>query len=351
MVQLSLALACLLAGADAFAPIPTKVPHHTHEEPDTHEVPHHTHEVPDHTHEVPALSPSPSPPPSAPVVIVPKFSEYNDKCAPSKDDFIMWAPEEKKTGTAKECWESCQQHGLQNTGNPNPVPSHQFFRDNDGVTACICQTSCDCFVAEEDVCNQPLNGITNNAQNGECACERQDFQEDACNAIGCCNFDVVCMSAVGPGPCDLSRRLGEEQPEHTHTTLALTEWEGCTAPPAPKLSVHTGSCQYSYHSKQWQDLAGEENTAEECWASCGKWKATANEGEMVDLVLTLDFRENLAALTTSCTCKADCFCWITVDSYNKYAGYEPGNEYYNLEAGTMTTIAEPNWEPPNNKCT
>merc|ERR1740117_1636287 len=107
MVQSLIALACLLAGADAFAPIPTKVPHHTHES------------------ESPALSASPSPPPSAPVVIVPKFNEYKDVCV-DLNEVTMWTTESTSDygTTAKECWEACQAHGEQNPGaNKNPVPS------------------------------------------------------------------------------------------------------------------------------------------------------------------------------------------------------------------------------------
>jgi len=183
------------------------------------------------TPEVPSASPSP--PPSAPVVIVPKFSEYNDKCAPSENDFVV-----EGMGTAKDCWETCQLLGEQNTGdNPNPVPSHQFLdwtKSGEG-TECYCKTSCDCFVAEEDPCNTPRNGITNNAQNGECACELQGFNEGECNAIGCCQFNGgSCSSAVGPGPCYSRRRLQEEPA--AHTTLALPDWEGCTAPVVKTVS-------------------------------------------------------------------------------------------------------------------
>jgi len=187
MVQLSLALACLLAGADAFAPIPTKVPHHTHEEPDTHEVPHHTHES-----ESPALSASPSPPPSAPVVIVPKFNEYKDVCV-DLNEVTMWTTESTSDyGTAKECWEACQAHGEQNPGaNPNPVPSHEFldWTKVAGIgTQCICKTSCDCF--DENIAPELL-------------------------------------------------------PEHlqypgVHTTLALPDWKGCTAPIQPTCGAWVG---------------------------------------------------------------------------------------------------------------
>merc|ERR1719157_544950 len=207
---------------------------------------------------------------------VPKFSEYNDKCAPSENDFPAWTLEGTFVGTAKECWEKCQRHGEENSGdNPNPVPSHQFldWTKSGGGTECYCKTSCDCFDEEgEGACNTPLNNgaagvgvLTNNAQNGECACEGQDFNEVQCNAIGCCNFGGApadggdgCSSAVGPGPCSSRRRLQEEPA--AHTTLALPDWEGCTAPVVKTVSSTIICTQGSYPDEIGWSLSCDDDT-------------------------------------------------------------------------------------------
>jgi len=141
------------------------------------------------------------------------------------------------------------------------VPSHQFLdwtKSGEG-TECYCKTSCDCFVAEEDPCNTPRNGITNNAQNGECACELQGFNEGECNAIGCCQFNGgSCSSAVGPGPCSSRRRLQEEPA--AHTTLALPDWEGCTAPVVKTVSSTIICTQGSYPDEIGWSLSCDDDT-------------------------------------------------------------------------------------------
>merc|ERR1711865_645858 len=138
-----IALACLLAGADAFGPMP----HHTHEEPDTHEVPHHTHES-----ESPPPSASPSPPPSAPV-IVPKFKEHQGFCATSpslKGDVIV------TTENADECWDACEKEaGEEIASGTTKAASTHVFRVTDAgaglvrTTECQCQMGCDCWKAPD----------------------------------------------------------------------------------------------------------------------------------------------------------------------------------------------------------
>jgi len=168
MVQSWIALACLLAGADAFGPMP----HHTHEEPDTHEVPHHTHESesPSKTPEAspskepeapsPTLPPSasPSPPPSAPEVIVPapKFSVHQGWFEGQCDYNI---PEQSaisninstNTEGVGQCWDKCEAKFL--LLSAFGISSHKLDLELKDIVdgeeefelKCTCRKGCTCW--------------------------------------------------------------------------------------------------------------------------------------------------------------------------------------------------------------
>jgi len=280
MVQSWIALACLLAGADAFGPMP----HHTHEEPDTHEVPHHTHES-----ESPPPSASPSPPPSAPVVIVPKFNEYKDVCV-DLNEYTMWTTESTSDyGTAKECWEACQAHGEQNPGaNPNPVPSHEFldWTKVAGIgTQCICKTSCDCF--DENI-----------------------------------------------APELLPEHLMPEY-DGVHTTLALPDWEGCTVPAL--FSVHKGWCDnfdadileemFLNDEKAWVPIS----TQTMCWKTCESSYPWTAQGKVVAHKFIVS---GIEEDKFECRCRKICTCWND--------GPDAGPD-----AVSTVTLAKLDWMPPD----
>jgi len=283
MVQLSLALACLLAGADAFAPIPTKVPHHTHEEPDTHEVPHHTHES-----ESPPPSASPSPPPSAPV-IVPKFSVHKGSCDMDEKLVLMWdaqagfalnpysnkdegSADYKPINTADECWEACQAHAFDNLGEGEGYTP--TFRDSSTMVGsevvgaqCYCK-DCACWKAQDS----------------------DDFQDfvDA-------NWNVGTLS-----------------------TLAPPDWKPPAACKLP-FSKHQGVCGDSKAKiSKSPDVI---STATACWAACEMYKF-AEPAHIFD------------SINSSCECRDKCTCWE--DSANE-----------GQAAARFTTLALPDWVPPN----
>jgi len=328
MVQLSLALACLLAGADAFAPIPTKVPHHTHEEPDTHEVPHHTHES-----ESPPPSASPSPPPSAPV-IVPKFKEHQGFCATSpslKGDVIV------TTENADECWDACEKEaGEEIASGTTKAASTHVFRVTDAgaglvrTTECQCQMGCDCWKA--------------------------------------------------PDGADLAAG--------SMTTLAKPDWEPplaqCSSPPTAPPSPALPAAKFSKHSGWFEDGNCQADMIEpassniksptECWDKCEFYsfmtKPSHKFGPVTNVV------DNVAVRTMECRCRNDCKCWTAdpdvvevspddfLDAGNEEdAGVEYGNEEDegneedggNQDGGIpdggeqvppSITLAEPEWMPP-----
>ena len=39
------------------------------------------------------------------------------------------------------------------------------------------------------------------AENGEEACEGKGYDQTQCSAVGCCQWDGGCFSAVDDGPC------------------------------------------------------------------------------------------------------------------------------------------------------
>jgi len=249
MVQSWIALACLLAGADAFGPMP----HHTHEEPDTHEVPHHTHES-----ESPPPSASPSPPPSAPV-IVPKFKEHQGFCATSpslKGDVIV------TTENADECWDACEKEaGEEIASGTTKAASTHVFRVTDAgaglvrTTECQCQMGCDCWKA--------------------------------------------------PDGADLAAG--------SMTTLAKPDWEPplaqCssppTAPPSPalpaaKFSEHDGFCA----AVSAKVPIGSKDSAEECWDACALFPGFAAEPNH-------KYRKDTPGeYTSDCECSSGCTCWV-----------------------------------------
>jgi len=301
MVQLSLALACLLAGADAFAPIPTKVPHHTHEEPDTHEVPHHTHES-----ESPTPSASPSPTPSAPPspsapVIVPKFSVYKGSCDSKDLVKIMWddgvtAPgvgividfppytinPSKPIITADDCWEACMAYGndvfdgtIQDGTKPmQPTFSFQDDSAAQGGVKCFCMDCHHYVSADSESCWR--------AQDSDSILAEAD-------------------SKVG-----------------TLSTLAAPDWTPPAACPVP-FSKHQGVCGDSIAkiSKGAEVIS----TATKCWEACEMYKF-AEPAHIYD------------SINSSCECRDKCTCWE--DSANE-----------GQAAARFTTLALPDWVPPN----
>jgi len=286
MVQLSLALACLLAGADAFAPIPTKVPHHTHEEPDTHEVPHHTHES-----ESPPPSASPSPPPSAPV-IVPKFSVHKGSCDMDEKLVLMWdaqagfalnpysnkdegSADYKPINTADECWEACQAHAFDNLGEGEGYTP--TFRDSSTMVGsevvgaqCYCK-DCACWKAQDS----------------------DDFQDfvDA-------NWNVGTLS-----------------------TLAPPDWKPPAACKLP-FSKHTGFCN-QFVDQITPSSSKDTSTHTKCWEACKLYEFAEPAHKFVAAgTLGPD-------ADAQCICRNGCTCW----SLDK-------------EAADFTTIAMPDWNPP-----
>jgi len=297
MVQLSLALACLLAGADAFAPIPTKVPHHTHEEPDTHEVPHHTHES-----ESPTPSASPSPTPSAPPspsapVIVPKFSVYKGSCDSKDLVKIMWddgvtAPgvgividfppytinPSKPIITADDCWEACMAYGIDVFDGtiqtkPKPMQPTFSFQDDSGAQGgvkCFCM---DCHHYESD----------------------DDDSESCWRAQDSDSILAEADSKVG-----------------TLSTLAAPDWTPPAACPVP-FSKHQGVCG---DSKDKLSKSQELSTATACWQACEMY-AFKEPAHKYDKSLPIG---------QQCECRDQCTCWD--DS-----------------ASSFITLAMPDWMP------
>jgi len=313
MVQLSLALACLLAGADAFAPIPTKVPHHTHEEPDTHEVPHHTHES-----ESPPPSASPSPAPSAPVVIVPKFKEHQGSCTTSEDNRGPVAKD--LYSNADDCWNACEKEAAGEQNN-NILPSTHVFRVTDKTTECQCQLGCDCW----------------NAPDGA---------------------DLAAGSIV---------------------TLAKLDWEPplaqCIPVIVPKFSVYKGSCDQKDLIKiMWDDgvtvIDGVDVgividfppytinpskpiiTADDCWEACMAYGNDVFDGTIQDgtkpMQPTFSFQDDSAAQGgVKCFCM-DCHHYVSADSESCWRAQDSDSILAEADwtVGTLSTLAAPDWTPP-----
>jgi len=299
MVQLSLALACLLAGADAFAPIPTKVPHHTHEEPDTHEVPHHTHES-----ESPPPSASPSPAPSAPVVIVPKFKEHQGSCTTSEDNRGPVAKD--LYSNADDCWNACEKEAAGEkitTAVPevdcDVSASSEEIRETDCNARSCCQFNAAAMVCEVKDGSCSAAGVTTKAASTHVFRVLEDQTTECQCQMGCNCWNAPGDAGIAPGS----------------TTLAKPDW----APPdelpciQPKFSTHQGwfgECADESTQKASLNI----DTAEKCWDTCtNKYTYMETPSHKFGPVTTVE--DGVEVKKMECRCSNECKCYNDASDY------------------------------------
>ena len=288
IVQALIALACLLAGADAFGVRPEK-----EKKPD-------------------------APPPA--------FKQYNlwhdgiqtqpatgfssllqkYSCLQSTVDDGTWSTQwdasdnsapaapARKVGQshAEQCWEVCQvlfyQHAL-----PHQVPSHAFQDYGGDKTKCICKNTCVCIEAGE---------LPTNANDSP-------------------------------------------------TTLAKLDWQGCTAPPptiiTPQLPTFKQYNAYNAPPPGTMHLCLEDaedytawdaanpntpypvgDTAADCWEAC------KNDGQAEYEVVT-------AAGGSRCICKRDCFCTEDTQAPTQAPNILAGLDWGGCTAPPTTIITPP----------